>query len=58
MDDDGRFLDQSREPLTYRGYEFIGWRDSRTAFDTIMRQKDRIDGPSLSNGRCTVRVDA
>ena len=44
VDDDERFLEQSREHLTYRGYEFIGWRDSRTAFDAIMRQKDRIDG--------------
>ena len=44
VDDDERFLEQSREHLTYRGYEFIGWRDSRMAFDAIMRQKDRIDG--------------
>ena len=44
VDDDERFLEQSREHLTYRGYEFIGWRDSRTAFDAIMRQRDRIDG--------------
>ena len=42
VDDDERFLEQSREHLTYRGYEFIGWRDSRMAFDAIMRQKDRI----------------
>ena len=44
VDDDEGFLEQSREHLTYRGYEFIGWRDSRTAFDAIMRQRDRIDG--------------
>ena len=44
VDDDERFLELSREHLTYRGYEFIGWRDSRTAFDAILRQKDCIDG--------------
>ena len=44
VDDDERFLDQSREQLTYRGYEVLGYRDSRTAFDAIMRQGDRIDG--------------
>ncbi len=44
VDDDERFLELSREHLTYRGYEFIGWHDSRTAFDAIMRQRDRIDG--------------
>ena len=30
--------------LTYRGYDVLGYRDSRTAFDAIMRQRDRIDG--------------
>ncbi len=42
VDDDERFLEQSREHLTYRGYEFIGWRDSRMAFDAIMRQKEHL----------------
>ena len=44
VDDDERFLDQSREHLTYRGYDVLGYRDSRTAFDAILRQKNRIDG--------------
>ena len=44
VDDDERFLEQSREHLTYRGYDVLGYRDSRTAFDAILRQKNRIDG--------------
>ena len=44
VDDDERFLELSREHLTYRGYDVLGYRDSRTAFDAIIRQKNRIDG--------------
>ena len=42
-DDDERFLELSREHLTCRGYDVLGYRDSRTAFDAILRQKNRID---------------
>ena len=44
VDDDERFLELSREHLTYRGYDVLGYRDRRTAFDAIIRQKNRIDG--------------
>ena len=44
VDDDERFLEQSREHLTYRGYDVLGYRDSRTAFDAILRQKNVING--------------
>ena len=52
VDDDERFLEQSREHLTYRGYEFIGWRDSRTAFGrkggSAMRSKRANEVRALS----------
>ena len=52
VDDDERFLDQSREHLTYRSYDVLGYRDSRTAFDGILRQKDRIDGVCVDLELC------
>ena len=47
VDDDERFLEQSREHLTYRGYDVLGWRDSRTAFDAILRLCRCAVGSSL-----------
>ena len=44
VDDDARYGDVFRENLTYRDYDCLVYGDSRTAFDAILRQKNRIDG--------------
>ena len=44
VDDDAKFGETFREQLTYRGYECLVYRDSRTAFDAIMRMKERVSG--------------
>ena len=44
VDDDARYGDVFRENLTYRDYDCLVYGDSRTAFDGIMRNRNRIDG--------------